>query len=78
MTDTTGTNHIPRRRMGDDGKWIIEGPQIDSAAERQWQIKSLRKILTATWPNGRLLYTADLRELALQKLKELGEGDETL
>ena len=63
--------------MGDDGKWIIQGPQIDPAVERQRQIKSLRSILTATWANGRPSYTQEVREWADKKLKELGEGDET-
>ena len=75
-------NHIPRRRMGDDGKWIVEGPPIDLPLGQthllaQRQIKNLRSILTATWPNGRPSYTQDAREWARKKLKELGEGDET-
>ena len=70
-------NHIPRRRMGDDGKWIIEGPPIDWAVELQRQSEYLRKICNDTWPNGRPLYTPKIREWARKKLEELGEGDET-
>ena len=68
------TSKFPTRKLGEDGKWILEEPPVDSPAEiRAYAIKYWRGILTHTFPDGRPGYSVEAREQALQKLEELGE-----
>ena len=65
------TIRFPRRRMDDDGKWIIEQPLMDPAVERQRAIDHCRGVLAATLPSGNPAYLKETRDQARQKLQEL-------
>ena len=67
------TIKFPRRKLNDDGEWIIETPPVDPVAARQHSIEYWRQILTSKYPDGRPGSTPDAREQARQKLEELGE-----
>ena len=70
MTDL----QFPRRRMDDNGNWVIESPPSDPVADRQHAVDYWQRILNDTWPDGTPAYTAEARELAARELKLMGAG----
>ena len=66
--------NLPTRHKDADGNWVIDNPGMDMspAAQRQSSIDYWQHVATATWPDGRPVYTAEARAWAHQQLKELG------
>ena len=66
---------FPRRRMDDQGNWIVEEPPSDPESDRQFAIARCRDTLDAKHPDGSPAYTAEARARAADRLKELEGGN---